>query len=177
MHQNPIFNMDNETSAQVLALIVQILLCINTPYFEEFCCTCMTALWTVFEVENNSKLKPEVYEGMWMNYHKLKTQLTTEWDIFLSLSDIHSTGKHVLIVFQKLLLDVFLLLLKARNATEVKDITSNEEKMDKEEERVLRYVAGYVPYALLKKFRKQKNPVAKLYCRFLESWQVIDQRA
>ncbi|XP_033103727.1 uncharacterized protein LOC117106474, partial [Anneissia japonica] len=45
-------------------------------------------------------------------------------------------------------------------------------ELDKHAEQVVRYVAGYVPYALVKRFSKGKSQTAKAYCKVLSSWQV-----
>ena len=56
---------------------------------------------------------------------------------------------------------VYTLFVKARNLKdEPEQTTKEQEAMDAAEEKVLRYVAGYTSFALLKKFTKQTNPTA-----------------
>ncbi len=37
---------------------------------------------------------------------------------------------------------------------------------------MLRYVAGYIPFALLKKYKRQVNKTAQMYSQFLACWSV-----
>ncbi|XP_038062542.1 uncharacterized protein LOC119733034 [Patiria miniata] len=67
------------------------------------------------------------------------------------------------------------LIVSDRNSHDKPERTVNvskSEKISKEEEQVLRYVAGYIPFALYKRFKMHKNKVAEMYCKLLSSWKV-----
>ena len=62
--------------------------------------------------------------------------------------------------------------MKERNNTDLPEKESSTNSIEKEEEKVLRYVAGYIPFALLKKYKRQVNKTAQMYHTFLECWSV-----
>ncbi|XP_022110823.1 uncharacterized protein LOC110990240 [Acanthaster planci] len=64
--------------------------------------------------------------------------------------------------------------MEVRNAKDAPKIdeSTRENCLDKEKEKVLRYIAGYVPFALLKKLKKYSNTAAIAFCKFLNSWEV-----
>ena len=43
--------------------------------------------------------------------------------------------------------------------------------ISKEEEQVLRHIAGYVPFSLHNKYKTQKNDTASIFCKILGTWQ------
>ncbi|XP_038065836.1 uncharacterized protein LOC119735944 [Patiria miniata] len=174
MQNHPMFNLGNSTTVQALLLITQLLMCINEQHVQEYFTSAVSALWLILDTKDGNLLKEEVYMNTWVQYHKLRGTLCTKWEELLQSQGIDSKGKHVYTVFQYLLLSVFQRVIEARNKKDAPEIHEplTQNSLDKEEEKVLRYVGGYIPFALLKKFRKQKNQTAEVFCKFLASWEV-----
>ena len=174
MKDHPMFNLGNTTTLQALALISQLLICIGEPPVQDFCRSTVTALWLILDSDDGKQLKEQAYMNIWVKYHQLRGQLLAKWEELLRVLKIDLNGKHVYTSYQFVLLSVFQYLIEARNAKDSPEAEQpkSEHSLDREEEKVLRCIAGYVPYALLKRMKKQGNAAAAAFCKFLSSWEV-----
>lgn len=174
MRDNPIFNCGSETSLVILSIVTHLLVSTQEVDFVEFCNSSILGLWIVLTSCEGKCLKPEVYEGMWRKFHEYRISSCTKWEEVLEVLHASYKSTHAMkLTYQYLIQAVFGLLMKERNKADLpeKDMTVNVE-IEKEEEKVLRYIAGYVPFALLKRYQKQANNTAKMYCEFLKYWSV-----
>ena len=176
MKRHPVFSCGSATSLGIIELITQLLLFTEHSAFVNYCATTMSALWVILISNEGKLLKPEVYEGMWRNFHVYRLSSCSDWGNFIKSLDISIKCDHsIKLTYQLLIQSVFGKLMKERNNKDLpdKEPPSNSSKpIDKEEEKVLRYVAGYIPFALLKKYTKQVNNTAQIYCKFLKCWSV-----
>ncbi|XP_022110833.1 uncharacterized protein LOC110990248 isoform X2 [Acanthaster planci] len=69
MKDHPMFNLGNTTTLQALAVITQLLLCINEAPVQEFCTSAVTALWFILESDDSMQLKEQAYMNIWVKYH------------------------------------------------------------------------------------------------------------
>ena len=116
---------------------------------------------------------------MWRTFHDFRSnnEHVRKWHEFLKSVGINEEGKHTHIVYQHLLQFILGLIVNDRNSHDKPESAVNipvtlSDKMSKEEEQVLRYVAGYIPFALYKRFKMYKNKLAENYCKLLSSWKV-----
>ena len=177
MKDHPIFNCGSVSSLGIIGLVTQLLLCTQQPEFIDYCNSTVLSLWIILTSCEGKSLKPEAYEGMWRNFHVYRVTSCAEWEKFLKSLNISSRSDHSMkLAFQYLIQSAFSKLMKERNNADLpeKESSTNLNPIEKEEEKVLRYVAGYMytPFALLKKYKRQVNKTAQMYRTFLECWSV-----
>ena len=172
--EHPMFNIKNAITAQALILIAHLLACIDAEPTRDFWTSAIAQLWLILESDGRKRLQDTTYVNIWVQYHSLRGQLLGKWENILRSTGLHTTGKHVHTTYQYVLLSMFQYLMEDRNNRDApeNDETPTESSMDREEEKVLRYVSGYVPYAILKRLRKQTNEMANVFCKFLDTWEV-----
>ncbi|XP_022107679.1 uncharacterized protein LOC110988470 isoform X2 [Acanthaster planci] len=172
--KHPVFCSNYPIAMCLMSLIVNLSTASESQEFKDFCTATVSSLWIVVTAGDKKKLKPESYELMWHCFHKFRLNSIEKWKSFLVSLNLYSDGQHTHIAYQYLLQAVVELMLKDRNEFDLprKQISDVDTKtISKEEEQVLRYVAGYVPYSLYKQFNRQINTSAKIFCHFLKSWQ------
>ena len=108
----------------------------------------------------NNFLKPEGAEVMRRAFHQFKLKSIGNWTEFVKTLSIGTDGQHVLITYQYLLQTVLTLLVKDRHATD-KDDNVN---ISKEEEQVLRYIAGGSAPPSAKQGSCYPPPPPNLFC-------------
>ncbi len=169
---HPVFSGKYPQAMIVIGLVTALLNSSNSPHFSEYSCTLVSALWVIVTAGDDKFLQPEAMDKVWQAFHKFKLTSGNEWKAFLDILRIDSLGNHIQIVYQHLLLDIVTLLIKDRNEADL-PLSQSDKKvpLSKEEEQVLRYVAGYVPFALCEKLRTQKNSTAAIYCKILSTWR------
>ena len=161
------------TALCMMALVMRLLKMTDSKEFKNLCTSTVSSLWLVLTAGDAKSLKPEGYEMVWRSFHTFRINSIGKWKEFLRSINLDDSGQHIILVYQYLLQSVLNLLMKDRNELEKPQQPTVEIKpITKEEEQVLRYVAGYVPFALYTKFSKQANAVAQVYCKFLRTWKV-----
>ncbi|XP_019616613.1 PREDICTED: uncharacterized protein LOC109464120 [Branchiostoma belcheri] len=139
-----------------------------------FITTLCTQLWSVITAADSSVLCSAGNESMFSAYHKLcsSESFRTLWDNFMS-----SLGKAPCnLLYQFITGRMFEGLLEKKHNVDVPpntaNVTNDDTAMTDAEEQVLRYIAGYIPHALLKRYQKYDSKIAKLYVAFLVQWKV-----
>ncbi|XP_022088017.1 uncharacterized protein LOC110977844 [Acanthaster planci] len=175
IQNHPIFTGTYPLAVLAMTLVTSVLQVQDSSAFTDFSVTLVTALWFVATAGDDKFLQPEAMDVVWKHFHKFKLSSIHEWKSFLESISICTDGNHIHIVYQHLLLSVITLLIKDRHATDLPVAPSNSQvsisNISKEEEQVLRYVAGYVPFALFEKFRKQLNETSSVFCSILATWR------
>ena len=157
----------------VMSFVVALLNTADTSKFKEFSYTLISALWLIVTSGDEKFLQPEAMDMVWKAFHQYKLKSIKEWKLFLASLQILTDGKHIHIVYQHLLLDLVALIIKDRNtADSPPQNPSSDVVLSKQEEQVLRYAAGYVPFALCEKLRRQRNNTAAKFCKILSTWRV-----
>ncbi|XP_035662528.1 uncharacterized protein LOC118406548 [Branchiostoma floridae] len=139
-----------------------------------FIMTLCSLLWCVISAADTSVLCSSANETMFGAFHKLCTgdQFQNLWNTFMSsLDQIPCPLLHMFVTNK-----VFEGLLAKKHSVDA-PITGGtcsdvDTAMTNAEEQVLRYVAGYIPHALLKHYKKYDNKLAKLYATVLSEWKV-----
>ena len=154
----------------------------DAPELAQFKSTVTNVLWEALSALD-SKLNSAAYDKMSSSFHAISvsTNIRDLW--FRSL---HSVGLFNIaqggdILLQFILRTYFYLLLKQRNETDVPDEQNSnvQYELTEEEQQVVRYIAGYIPYALLKTYSKLEakgNSAAGVFVKQLKSWR-LDQDA
>ncbi|XP_066269142.1 uncharacterized protein [Branchiostoma lanceolatum] len=130
-------------------------------------------LWDVIMSGDRATLCSAANEDMFRQYYLLcsgETYITLWEDFMTRVFKVPSPLLHQFLTWK-----IFEGLLHKRHTVDVPfPCTANvETKMTCEEEQVLRYIAGYIPYALLKRYSKlSSNKVAQLYVHILQQWKV-----
>ena len=99
------------------------------------------------------------------NDHKEK------WKMFLKSLSVEEKGADIL--FQFIFFKGYEKFLVLRNSMFCKKESVNAAALQfsKEEEKILRYVAGYIPFTLKKRYkRRQKTPLGKAVSSIIDSW-------
>eukprot|EP00058_Branchiostoma_floridae_P021018 XP_002606508.1 hypothetical protein BRAFLDRAFT_126441 [Branchiostoma floridae] len=136
-------------------------------------------LWDVIVSGDRATLCSAAYEHMFRQYYLLcsgKIYIALWKDLMTSVCKTPCPLLHQFLTRQ-----VFEGLLRKRHTVDAP--ISSEARvastMTPEEEQVVRYIAGFIPFALLKKYRKlANNKVAQLYVHILQQWRVssVDNR-
>ena len=106
------------------------------------------------------------------NIHKVSEdeELAIKWDILINQIECNTSTKNMLLQFiitkmyEKLLLKRNIILFK-----EEKEIVNIQ--LSKEEQKILRYVAGFIPFSLSKKYKNKSGDVADSVRKLLNSWR------
>ena len=168
----------------MLSLVASLISKTDTQAFQEFCSATVSGLWLVVTSGDTKYLKPEGSEILWSNFHKYRLQMNENWIKLLQALGMNEKGQHVYLVCQYLLQAVIQHMIedKHRKDKPMDDPTKGKtlsESLSAQEEQVLRYVSGYIPFSLYKQLSKQKNETALTFCKFLKSWKVdsVDETA
>ncbi|XP_066301667.1 uncharacterized protein [Branchiostoma lanceolatum] len=146
---------------------------------KNFILTLFTLLCSVITAGDTSVLFTAGNEVMWAAYHKLCSGevFHSLWNNLMSKLKKDPCPSLYIFITKK----VFEGLLKMKHNVDAPPSSGNcnsddIRNMSEAEEQVLRYVAGYIPHALLKRYKKCNNKIAKLYVSVLEQWKVSGTR-
>ena len=174
--KHPIFLATYTTAICMMSLVSHLSEKTETREFQDFCLSTVSGLWLVATAGDGKTLKPEGYETMWRTFHKFRLAITGDWNDLLHNLGINEEGQHIHIVCQYLLQAVLQAIIEERNQTDKPmdepQSESTSQSLSPEEEQVLRYVSGYIPFSLSKKLKTQCNETAQTYYKFLKTWQV-----
>ena len=158
----------------VISLASAILEHCDKQAFLDFCVFLLQEMWRVVTAGDKT---PMLYaEKLVIHFHdfRVSEHLRDQWTFLIRSLDISSFGDlETDILLQHLLDEVLEVLISTRNARDLPLLEAfiNEEKMEKGEEQVLAYVAGYVPFALRKHYNCIKNnSTAKKFVDILSAW-------
>ena len=173
---HPVYSDTYPLALCMMALVTNLLTMIDSSQFSDFSVFLVSSIWAIATAGDKEKLGPDASGMMWQAFERLRTNndYVNKWHEFLHSVNIHDDGKHTRIIFHHLLQFILHLILKDRHLSDkpMEHIDEENQKISNEEEQVLRYVAGYIPYALYKKFKTHKSKVAEVYCKLLHSWKV-----
>lgn len=174
IRQHPVFTGEYPLAVLGVTLATSVLNAGDSSEFVNFSIALVTALWLVVISGDGKFLQPEAMDVVWRKFHEFKMSPITlgNWKSFLRSLGISTEGSHVNIVHQHFMLTVITLIIKDRHTMDLPASSCDtQEPLTKEEEQVLRYVAGYIPFALMEKFRKQVNNIALTFCDILATWR------
>ena len=133
-------------------------------------------IWKVVDSGKNLPVGTPANTEMWKNFHSLRLSdsLWGEWSKFLTEQvdiDISEFMKNI--VLQETLKELLEIVVQRRNIVPTdKELRKQEQEYTTHDQEVLRYIAGFIPYALMKKYRKLSSDAAKQYVVFLEKLKV-----
>ena len=168
----------------MLSLVASLIAKTDNQVFQEFWSATVRGLWLVLTSGDTKYLKPEGTEILWRSFHKYRLQMNENWIKLLQALGLNEKGQHVYLVCQYLLQAVLQSMTEDKHCKDkptddpVEGKTKSE-SISPQEEQVLRYVSGYIPFSLYKQLSKQKNDAAVIFCKFLKSWKVdgVDETA
>ncbi|XP_038057804.1 uncharacterized protein LOC119729269 [Patiria miniata] len=175
LQQHPICLGVYPTAVCMLSLVASLMAKTNTEALQDFCAATVSGLWFVITAGDSKYLKPEGYEILWRAFHKYRLEVNDKWIELLQAMGLYREGQHVHLVCQFLLQAVLQAIIEDRNKQDKpidNQAETKSESLSPQEEQVLRYVSGYIPFSLFKNLNKQKNDTAMTYCKFLKSWKV-----
>ncbi|XP_078686639.1 uncharacterized protein LOC144919218 [Branchiostoma floridae x Branchiostoma belcheri] len=146
---------------------------VGTAACNSFIIALCTLLWTVILAGDKSILCNAANEAMFAEYYQLCSSdgYYSLWDSFMA-----SCGKTQCdLLYQFVTRNVFEALIRKKHSVDApcSSAASNLDlTMSNNEEQVLRYIAGYIPHALLRRYRRFSNKTAKLYVAVLQQWKV-----
>lgn len=146
--------------------------------FRSFADVVAIQMWKVATSGDKKNLQSLQRESLVAGIHDLgtSTEVQSLWNSFCNAVDVTFTPYTLLNhVLRETLKD----LISARTARDFRDhrpLDVEEEILSKEEEEVLRYVAGYLPYALLKRYRKKDGDEAKEMAEVVQSWKASEDK-
>lgn len=170
---HPLFSKPFPIVELTKTLAATLLIAAGTEVFSEFCTYFVTRLWQVVAAGDDKPLK--YAEILVVHFHALRIDetLISKWDSLLRNLDISCGQIENDCLLQHILDSVLEALITDRNTVDLPLIeeTICGSKMSKNEEQVLAYVAGYIPFALNKHYKRQlKNSTAEKYATLLLNW-------
>ena len=142
---------------------------IISKYYEQFHLYLISLLMPILSINSKTVLARMTQCS---NIHKVSEdeELAIKWDILINQIECNTSTKNMLLQFiimkmyEKLLLKRNIILFK-----EEKDIVNIQ--LSKEEQKNLRYVAGFIPFSLSKKYKNKSGDVADSVRKLLNSWR------
>ncbi|XP_078584070.1 uncharacterized protein LOC144866506 [Branchiostoma floridae x Branchiostoma japonicum] len=157
------------TAARVASDVVGIA---ETPACISFILALCALLWPVIIAGDNSVLCNAANEAMFAEYYKMCTgdDFYSLWDSFMA-----TIGQlQCPLLYQFVTEKLFEGLLTKKHSVDAprSSASSVDITISNTEEQVLRYVAGFIPHALLRRYKRYNNRTAQLYVAVLQQWKV-----
>ncbi|CAH1241400.1 Hypp6358 [Branchiostoma lanceolatum] len=145
---------------------------VGTPDFNNFAIALCALLWIVIIAGDQSVLCNAATEAMWAEYYNMCTSdgYYSLWD-----SSMASIGKSQCpLLYQFVSRKVLEGLLRKKHSVDVPSASASNTDItiSSHEEQVLRYIAGYIPHALLRRYQRFSNKTAQVYVAVLQKWKV-----
>ena len=121
---------------------------------------------------DNSHIGPVANSRMCSTFHgaRIDPQLNKLWEDMISEIGL-SLPVYVVRLTQQFLMRKILLIITTRRLKHESAKGVREVNLTDHDQNVIRYVAGYIPHALLKRYRKKISGKAKQFCDILQSWK------
>ena len=130
---------------------------------------------TLQQATSSSGLTPALYrESLWKFFHRIRnTELPKIWKRFLDNIGLDLDGLVQQFVSQKVFEEIVEALCdSARSESESESDTTNTRNLSCEEEMVIRYASGYVPFKLMKKHERNLTAKSALYVECLSGMAI-----
>ncbi len=173
VHKDPLFSKPFKNVVLSLALVTALVSVVGEAAFSEFATYIVSRLWEVIIAGDS---RPLTYaQTLVTHFHCLCTeeQLTGRWECLLDELGISYGLVESEIVLQHIMDKLLEIIISDRNTRDLSAIEHNIKitPLNKHEEQVLNYVAGYIPFAMMKHYKKlTNNATAIKYINILSSW-------
>ncbi|XP_033104332.1 uncharacterized protein LOC117106889 [Anneissia japonica] len=168
---HPVYKTGFPAALAAGALASTLLGLIASPIVHAFSQDLVKDIWVIVTAGDKKKIKPEANELVYRQYHLYITcsSCKQQWANFLQSLNL-TPNDHV---HHFLLRTLLRLIMADKNIADLSEKQNAEvNPLDKSTKEVIRYTAGYVPYALHKRYSKVKGETAKVYCTLLSNWKV-----
>ncbi|XP_072018054.1 uncharacterized protein [Amphiura filiformis] len=170
---DPLFCKPFKNVLLALALVTSLITLVGDEMFAEFCAFIVIRMWQAITAGDSRPLS--YAQTLVTHFHDLCTdeQLLDRWESLLNGLGISCGQLQSDVILQHIMDKLLEKLLSDRNAVDLPTIEENIRisAINKHEEQVLNYVGGYIPFAMLKHYRKLVNNVtATKYVNILSSW-------
>nr|XP_054774354.1 uncharacterized protein LOC129282483 [Lytechinus pictus] len=154
--------------AEISALVLKIKE-LPISQLQDIFATILKSVWEVTERGRHMAVGSSSNAVLWKGFHELRLNdgLATKWQEFVVGLDVEISEFSIGFLLQGVLEGTVKTILGIRNEHKEHETASREE-FSIHDEQVLRYVAGFVPFALRKRYRRQKSQVASEFVRFLD---------
>ncbi len=147
------------------------------PSFINFWNWTSKELWQSITSVDKRVLSCQSYDAIFSKFHVFRIgEVRRKWDQLLQelrITNIPDKVSNVLLQF--CLRSLNEKIMKDRNSADLqKDVTTDTAPLTSHDHQVINYIAGFVPYGLIKKFSKVKTPMANDFVKLLKSWQLND---
>ena len=145
------------------------------PSFIDFCNCMGRKLWDIVTVADKRILGSQSYDLIHTKFHAfIVTEARDKWDQLLSdlnITNVPERVSNVLLQFCVRLLKER--IIKERNKADLPEDTAEETSpLTSNDHQVINYIAGFVPFALIKRYSKMKTSPAVDFVKLLKSWQL-----
>ncbi len=132
-------------------------------------------MWDVVTSGDKNLLRSPAIITQTFHQFRVSDRLLAEWDSLMQGLGITASEFHADIILQHLVEVVLERLIIRRNKEDLPVIENiiKASQIDKAGQQVVGYIAGFVPFTLLKHFNKQiKNTTAVKYVHILQNWSI-----
>ncbi len=158
----------------VIGLATTLLTFAHDDSFGAFCAFLIKCLWDVVTAGDNKPLQYQEILVTHFHHLRISQNLLSKWDNLLEGLNLHPQQIVNDLLLQHLLDVVLESLLLKRHSVDLPEIEKDiiaAEKMNKDEEKVLSYVAGYIPFSLHKHYMSMKNNAStSKFIQILSNW-------
>ncbi|XP_071499565.1 uncharacterized protein [Diadema antillarum] len=127
---------------------------------------------------SKTPIGPALQDDTFKKFHEFRMSKESKkhWDSFLAMNEFHPISIVDNILYQHMLEKLLdLIVVRVGGHQRPEQMTKEGEPNDGDHDaQVLRYIAGFVPYALLKRYRRSKQSLAKEYAAILQSWKATE---
>ena len=158
-----------ETEVAVLAAKIDV----SSASFSNFSNRIVSLVWDCVEAGVGQRVGSSMNCEILKQFHKLRcgSEVVAEWESFLRCQEITASKRETLALLQFLLRHLLEDILKLACHSDV-HLDEVDNTLSVEEEGVLRYVAGFIPFALVKRYSRVKSTLGKKYTDILLSWKL-----
>lgn len=150
------------------------------PSFVAFSILLAQELWTILSSADKRVLNSQAYDTMISKFHQFRIgdQVRSSWEALLAAIDVKCSGIVSNVLLQYCLRSTLDLIMKERNKADLQNQSEqNSTPLSKQDHQKIHYIAGYIPFALIKQLSKKTSAYATQFLTVLKSWKYNDADA
>ncbi|XP_033111493.1 uncharacterized protein LOC117112516 [Anneissia japonica] len=169
---------DTENSRDLMTLVETLMKIKSSTPMVEFVKLIISRVWDSICKGDGKKLGPEASEIILTNVFEISMDrnLRDNWRTILREQGGHDLRNSLVcnFVYVQLVNSIHSQLISMRQGEINRTVIEKDRGLTEEEIQIVRYVSGFIPFALVKHYRKHKNGISKIYREILQSWKAVE---
>nr|XP_054762129.1 uncharacterized protein LOC129268622 [Lytechinus pictus] len=162
----------SERGQSVLRICKQILLILTTTTLLASVKVIIEQIYDAASAGDNARIGSFASSKMCSTFHSMRidSEVCRVWEDLISATTL-VVPLDIIRLTQQYLMRKILYIITKRRIQQDSVQTEGEATLTDHDQNVIRYVAGYIPHALVKRYRKQTSEKAKKFLSILKSWK------